>query len=365
MTSQQRTPASASPTSGEDHQPGAAARILVIGEVLVDLIPVPSDTRKAGSNPPPDTVLSLEGRFGGSPANVAVGLVRLGMDTALGARISGTGYGPWLRRHLESEGIDLTPSVEAAQPTTLAVVTLDDAGNATYEFHGPTSADFHWEIAELPQLETMDGAVVHTGSLATAMAPGGESLRSWVADLKQRGRCLISYDPNPRPSIMKREEILASVERWVPLADLIKASDEDLDVLCPGEPVEDVAARWLAAGAADPSRCSQAMTSGDGPQLVVVTLGEHGARAFTRSGLDVTLPARPVEVVDTVGAGDSFTSGLLWALGTEGFLTLVRLPELGRAQLRTVIERALTVAAVTVGRPGADPPHKREISLEK
>ncbi|GAA4199724.1 carbohydrate kinase [Actinocatenispora rupis] len=294
----------------------------VIGESLVDVV-----YGRAGA-PPTEHV-------GGSPANVALGLARLGDAVGLVTQFGRDVRGERVEAHLTRAGVTLTGSHLTDRATATATARLAADGSAAYEF------DLRWDPATLA---AYPGSVaVHTGSLGT-LAPGGDVL----ADLLGRIRrdTVVSYDPNVRPDLHgTREYARAQVERFVRLAHLVKASGDDVAWLYPGEPVADVVARWLAAG----------------PSLVVVTEGGAGARLAT-PGYTVELPAPPVTVVDTVGAGDSVTSALLDGLYRHGVLTVGALPRLAEETATEVLRRALRAAAITCGRPGADPPTDAELA---
>jgi fructokinase len=317
-------------------------RVLVVGEVLVDLLP---------AGPAGDGAMPLEGRFGGSPANVAVGLARLEAPVRFAGRLAKGGYGPWLRRHLEGENVDLSRAVAADEPCTLAVVTLARDGVATYEFYGPGSADWQWRPSELPDPETLAGDCVHTGSLATALSPGAAVLTAWLGRLRERDDVVVSYDPNIRPSLVgdvdRAGRMVAAV---LAHTHLVKASEEDVSFLRPGLSLDDVARSWLTPSPA-----------GAGPELVVITMGEQGAKAWHRDGRTLQRRARPVDVVDTVGAGDSFTAGLLAALRSSGWLSPRGLAALDDDALAGAIDYALAAAAITCSRAGADPPRRPEL----
>jgi fructokinase len=316
--------------------------VLVAGEVLVDLLPA----RRSGPG-----ALTVEGRFGGSPANVAVGLARLEVPVRFAGRLARSGYGPWLREHLEREEVDLSPSVTADEPCSLAVVALDAKGVASYEFHGPGSADWQWQAAELPDPATLAGGCVHTGSLATALAPGAGVLIEWLGRVRDRGDVVVSYDPNIRAAFVGGSDLMGRVV--APVLDcchLVKASEEDLAALHPGVAVADVARSWL-----------DDRPTGRGPEIVVVTRGGVGATAWHRDGRTVHRAAPPTDVVDTVGAGDSFTSGLLSSLWTTGALSPAELGAIGDGPLAAALQRATTTASITCSRPGADPPHLADL----
>lgn len=311
--------------------------IVVAGEALIDLVGEP------------------DGRYrpvpGGSPANVAVGLARLGLDTELLARLGSGRFGELIRAHLTANGVGLSHAIDAPEPSTLAVVSLDDAGQATYDFYVDGTADWNWTDAELPQPLPPDAVALCTGSLAVALEPGASTLTDLIRREHQRGEVTVVLDPNLRPALLgSRESARLRLEQQVALADIIKVSDEDLAWLAPGEPVERVAERWLTAG----------------PGMIVITRGSKGAYGATREGMEVTVAARPIAVVDTVGAGDAFTAGLIHALQRRellgGTVTADRLGRLDQAVLHEVIDHAGTVAAITCGRQGADPPTERELA---
>lgn len=307
----------------------SSSRVVVCGEAVVDL--VQSGPRTWTSHP------------GGSPANVAVGLARLGVPVALLARLSGDAFGRMLREHLAAAGVDLDLTVDAAQPSTLAVAGLDAAGVASYDFWVEGTADWQWTDSELPTRLPPSVQALHTGSMALEVEPGASRL---IALLERVGeQVLVSYDPNVRLARLgAREAGLAAVERVVARADVVKVSSEDLAWLLPGVAAEQVLQRWLALG----------------PALVVVTDGSEGALATSGSGV-LRVPAPVVQVVDTVGAGDAFTAGLLAALAEQGLLERAALVAAPEQVLLAVLAHAVQVAALTCTRPGADPPTRDEL----
>jgi len=303
---------------------------VIVGEALIDLIPADEGAYLA--------------RPGGSPLNVAVGLARLGQHAAVGARLSADPFGGILRGHLERSGVDLRFVQPAAEPTTIALLKLT-SGQAEYEFSAG-GADFQWTAGELEFLP--GGAqVVHFGSLASWLPPGDAAIAAAISRLRAAGQVLVSYDPNVRPAL-QRDAVTArrQVEQSVALAHVVKASSEDLAWLYgPASPAE-VARRWLGLGAG----------------LVVVTSGAGGATGWTRPGLAVSRPAYAGPVVDTVGAGDAFTSGLLDALARADLLQPAAVTGgLPAPALAAVLDEASLVAGLTCGRPGANPPWRAEV----
>jgi len=301
-----------------------ASGALVIGEGLIDLI------RRPGQ---PD-----DARVGGSPLNVAVGLSRLDIPAVLQTRIGCDAHGVLIEDHLADNEVELGPRSITAEPTSTAIATIAEDGSASYEF------DIDWSVARGPDLTPR---LVHTGSIAAVLEPGASVVLETIEAL--RATATISYDPNVRPQLMgSRESARKRIEEFVEHADVVKASDEDLAWLFPGTAPEDVVRRWLRLG----------------PALVVVTLGAAGAYAAAR-GAAVHIPAPPTTVVDTIGAGDSFMAGLLAALSDAGLLGRAqaeRLRNLDADQVNEVLEFAAGCAAVTVSRPGADPPRRDRVA---
>ncbi|NYI05096.1 carbohydrate kinase family protein [Allostreptomyces psammosilenae] len=305
-------------------------RYVVVGEALVDLVGQP-DGRTFVAHP------------GGSPANVAFGLARLGRSATLVTQLGPDPLGELVREHLLGAGVELDPAADGAERrTSTALVALDAKGAASYDFH------IDWELPGLPELAA-DAVVLHTGSIAAAMLPGADTVEELFRRERERGAVTLSFDPNCRPALMEpHERAVARVERLVALSDVVKVSDEDLGWLYPGEPVERVAARWQASG----------------PALVAVTRGGEGVHAVAASGA-VDRPAVPVRVVDTVGAGDSFMSGLLDALGSHGLLGGERreaLRAITGEELTAVVGHAALAAAITCSRSGAMPPTSDELA---
>jgi fructokinase len=306
--------------------------VTVIGEALVDLVPGGA-TGEYREKP------------GGSPFNVAVGLARLGNRTSLMARFADDRYGRLLRAAAAGEGIDLRAAPRAPERATVAIASVGVGGNVTYEFDMEGTADWQWTAAELRRVSPAT-EVLHFGSIASWTPPGAARIAELVRELRGGGRVLISYDPNVRPAVIgAREGAVEVVERNVRRADLVKASREDLEWLYPGRPVDDVAERWTGLGA----------------EVVVVTDGEAGAIAYPRGRGRVRRPGRPVTVVDTIGAGDAFTAGLLTGVVQPRLHRNGRLAAISEGTLADVIDQAVLVAAITCEREGADPPQLTEL----
>ncbi len=306
----------------DDQSPSSSFDVVVLGESLMDVV-----LRAASASEFP----------GGSPANVALALGRLGRAVALLTGLGSDDRGELLRRWLVNAGVDVRP-VERSHKTSIARATIDANGDADYEF------DISWDLPD--SLDTPKSRVIHTGSLGAWMEPGAGVVASAIR--AARDRSVISFDPNVRDVDQRdRGLMLARIEALISTADIVKASDEDLDVVAPGESHARVAYRWLAGGAS----------------LVVITGGSRGAVGYASTASCAVAAAR-VQVVDTVGAGDTFMAVLIdWVAGLGSDANGIRssLRRLSEQDLATALARASRAAAITVGRPGMDPPNRGEL----
>src|SRR5262245_29901867 len=298
--------------------------VLVVGESLVDVV------RTLSGN--------LHEYAGGSAANVAVALARLGRPTRLATSFAADHHGEMIAAHLERAGVTLACDPAAVGHTSTAQATLGTEGAASYTF------DIEWRLLPVPDDE--DPLVAHTCSLGAVLLPGADDVLALLTRL--RDRATVTYDVNARPAVTGTgPDVVARVERIVAVADLVKASDEDLEALYPDRTYADSAAALLQLG----------------PAAVVVTRGAEGAWWLDRQG-PVEVEPRQANVADTIGAGDTFGAALidaLWErgrLGAEGRTALAALP---RDEVTEVLEHAARAAAITVSRPGADPPYRHEL----
>ncbi|MDU5163800.1 MAG: carbohydrate kinase [Actinomyces sp.] len=303
--------------------------ILAIGEALIDVVMTYEQ---------PDFPVEIPG---GSPANVALTLGRLGRPVALATWIGLDERGRLIDFHMNDSDVHVTAASRGASHTSTALARLDESGAASYTF------DLEW--APTPPIKVPPTAqILEAGSISAIIEPGASA----VLDALARGRehALVCFDPNARPSIMgEPEAALASIERFIALADVVKVSDEDIEWLTGGAPIDEVVDRWL----------------GMGPSLVVVTRGKHGSDVATASGLRFTKTPADVPVVDTVGAGDSFMGGIIdamWGMGLRGGEARETLRTLPEEQVRAIIDRASAVSDVTVSRKGANPPWAHELA---
>jgi fructokinase len=294
--------------------------VWVCGEVLIDILP---------SGPV----------VGGGPANTAKALARLGHDVHFIDGISSDAFGQSARSELLNDGVNLDLALASEKPTCTATVTLDAAGGASYEFLIDGTATFDFAASWLPDPYRYQPQVLHIGTLVTVIEPGASALYDWAMQVAELAP--IVFDPNIRPSVMPDRDLYeAAVEKWAALSAVIKVSDDDLAWLFPGQAIEDVANRWI----------------NDGAFLVAVTRGANGLVGFTSDGR-VEVPGVKVDVVDTVGAGDTVGAIVVEAMLTHGLV------ELRGDLLRGVLTRAAAAAAITCSRKGAQPPYKHELPM--
>jgi fructokinase len=294
--------------------------IWVCGEVLIDILPTGPVV-------------------GGGPANTAKALARLGHDVHFIDGISSDAYGQSARAELLADGVNLDLALASDKPTCTATVTLDAAGGASYEFLIDGTATFDFNSSWLPDPYRYQPQVLHIGTLVTVIEPGASALYDWAMSVAELAP--IVFDPNIRPSVMPDRDLYeAAVEKWAALSAVIKVSDDDLAWLFPGQAIEDVAQRWI----------------NDGVFLVVVTRGANGLLGYTADGR-VEVPGVKVDVVDTVGAGDTVGAIVVEAMLTHGLI------QLRGDLLRSVLTRAAAAAAITCSRKGAQPPYKHELPM--
>ena len=292
----------------------------VCGEVLIDILPTGPVV-------------------GGGPANTAKALARLGHDVHFIDGISTDAYGQSARAELLRDGVNLDLALASDKPTCTATVTLDAAGGASYEFLIDGTATFDFASSWLPDPYRYQPQVLHIGTLVTMIEPGASALYDWAMQVAELAP--IVFDPNIRPSVQPDRDLYeAAVEKWAALSAVIKVSDDDLAWLFPGQAIEDVANRWI----------------NDGAFLVVVTQGANGIMGYTSEGR-VEVPGVKVDVVDTVGAGDTVGAIVVEAMLTHGLV------ELRGELLRGVLARAAAAAAITCSRKGAQPPFKHELPI--
>jgi fructokinase len=300
-------------------------RIALTGEALIDFT-----ASEAGT-------LAFLGHEGGSPLNTAVACARLGQPTGFFTQLSTDLFGERLMGFLQRNGVDTRFILRSDAPSTLAFVERTPQTNR-YAFYTRGSADATWAPEPLPQLPE-DCRFLHFGSISLLQDPAATRIADLVA--ANRGRRVIVFDPNVRPSLIAdMAAYRARVTGWFALADLVKLSDEDAELLAPGKAVDVLAAQILAAGA----------------RAVIVTRGGEGATLWRVGRAALSVAAPRVQVVDTIGAGDTFTAGLSVSLLAHGVEQPAQIGELGDDAWREVMAFAATAAALNCTREGADPP---------
>lgn len=305
--------------------------ILCCGEALIDFLP------REGK----DGAAVYQPVNGGSVYNTAIALGRLGVSVGLFAGLSTDFFGDALQEGLTESKVSLKFLRKKPQHTTLAFVKLE-GGHARYSFIDDASAGRNLVKADMPKLPK-DVAALHFGSISLIPEPEGGTYEA-LQKREAKSR-VISLDPNIRASLIKdRKRHLARLARMVALADIVKISDEDVQWMTGKTDFAGAARKWLRAGA----------------KVVAVTRGGDGVEVFAK-GISLSLAAPKVKVADTVGAGDTFTAGFLCHLQRRGLLTKKAIASLDQAQLRAAAEFAMNCAAVTVSRPGADPPWANEV----
>lgn len=300
---------------------------LVVGEALVDVVKGADGSDR--QHP------------GGSSANAAVALARLGRPVTFLTAFAEDDHGRLLADHLSDNGVRLGNDPLTLERTPTAVATVAESGSASYEF------DVEWRLGDVSLATGTDPVVIVFGSLGAVLEPGATTVAAVVDE--HRPDALVVFDLNARPRLTGTgPEVVTRAEEMAARSDVVKASDEDLDALWPGEEHRDVAARFLELGVG----------------AVIVTMGGEGVRWFTATG-DGGVPAGRTEVVDTIGAGDTVTAAVvdaLWSLDVVGTGARDRLRQLGPTRWTAVLAHAARAAAVTVSRPGADPPRRSELS---
>lgn len=308
--------------------------ILVCGEALVDLF--------AGAGEGSERSARIVA--GGSPFNVAIGLARLGVESAFLGGVSRDGFGSMLADLLAHEGVDSRYLVRTDRLSTISVVATGKDGHPSYSFHGEGAADRALVPADLPPALPDAVRALTFGSYTMAVEPVGSTFAALAE--RERGRRVISVDPNLRPTVIgDMARWHGAAERFYRAATLIKASDEDIRIAWDGQlTIAQAAAYWLDLGA----------------QLVVVTQGGQGATAYSAAG-QVAVPGHQAAVQDTVGAGDTFHAALLARLAKTGRLDPAAIAALDREALAGLLAYATAAAAITVTRRGADLPTAAEV----
>ncbi|QFT75124.1 carbohydrate kinase [Ruegeria sp. THAF33] len=307
--------------------------ILCCGEALIDMISEPTASGALGFVP----------HTGGAVLNTAVAMGRLGVPVGMLTGLSSDMFGQQLIDALKASHVDTTHVITSDRPTTLAFVQLSD-GHASYSFVDENTAGRMLLPEDMPdQLPAV--SALYLGGISLACEPCADA---YAALLDRHGsNRAVMLDPNIRPDFIKDQtRFRTRLNRMISRADIVKVSDEDLDWIIPGAESESAKASVLLQA---------------GPSVVIVTRGSDGAHGYLADGSEVSVPVKPVEVVDTIGAGDTFNAGVLTELSRAGHLTKSGLRGLTVESLQAAMELGADVAAVTVSRAGAEPPWSHEL----
>lgn len=298
-------------------------RIALAGEALIDF------TGSGG--------MAFQGHCGGSPLNAAVACARLGQPTAYLTQLSTDLFGEQLLQHMHANGIDTRFVQRNDAPTTVAFVERGPLTNR-YAFYSRGSADSGWSPETLPALPE-SCRFLHFGSISLLQDPAARRITELV--VANAGQRVVVFDPNVRLSLIGNLPAYRQrMTPWLACTDLLKLSDEDVDALAPGVPHDDAATAWLQAG----------------PRAVVITCGGDGAVLYRNGHKPMPIKAPQADVVDTIGAGDTFTAGLSVALLNQGVTEAIELAGLSDAAWYQVLRFAATAAALNCTREGANPP---------
>lgn len=305
--------------------------IISCGEALIDMLPRESTQGEPCFAPYP----------GGAVFNTAIALGRLGSQSSFLSGVSTDLFGTVLTDALTKSHVNSDLTIKSARPTTLAFVQLSN-GQAKYAFYDEATAGRMIAVEDLPPIPASAKAMFF-GGISLVAEPCGSTYEHLM--LSAPADIVTMIDPNIRPGFVQDETAYrARIDRMVAAADIVKLSDEDL-VWLRGEGDIDTLANQLLD---------------QGPSLICITRGADGATAYARSGM-VTVAAKRVEVVDTVGAGDTFNAGILAGLDQAGLLTKAAVTALTSDDIRAALEMGIAAAAITVSRAGANPPWASEL----
>ena len=307
--------------------------ILCCGEALIDMIPAPTTADRDGFVP----------YAGGAIFNTSIALGRLGIRTGMLTGLSSDMFGQQLSDALQASHVDTSHVITSARPTTLAFVQLQD-GHASYSFFDENSAGRMLSTDDLPEVSG-EVSSLYFGGISLACEPGAST---YAALLEREGSTrAVMIDPNIRTTFIEDADLYRDrLDRMIALADIVKVSDEDLNWIIPDPLSLDEKIKRVQA---------------KGPSVVILTRGGDGATGFLADGTEVNVPARRVEIVDTVGAGDTFNAGVLAKLSTLGMLQKTELKTLSPEAMTEALEYGARVAAITVSRAGANPPWAEEL----
>ena len=308
--------------------------VLVIGEALVDVV--------HGING------EIKNIPGGSPANTAVALARLGTKTYMKARTSSDQFGTEIRNYLTNQNVNLDYSLVVDSPSSVIDAVIQKDGSAKYEANLNGAADYGWTFAELNQEIDPDIQIVQLGSLTSYVEPGATNVEKWFAQLRQSDKYLLTFDPNIRHPLdgQNEKDVRNRAKRLASLSHVVKASDEDLNWIFSNDNPKDSAISIIKSGAS----------------LVFVTLGKKGAFVVNKKLEIIEVPAKEIEVIDTIGAGDTFAAALITQLLENSWINENELEKLKTTDLTAILTNCALAATITCSRQGANPPHRHEVT---
>jgi fructokinase len=308
--------------------------VLVIGEALVDVV--------YGING------EIKNIPGGSPANTAVALARLGTKTYMKARTSSDQFGTEIRNYLTNQNVNLDYSLVVDSPSSVIDAVIQKDGSAKYEANLNGAADYGWTFAELNQEIDRDIQIIQLGSLTSYVEPGATNVEKWFAQLRQSDKYLLTFDPNIRHPLdgQNEKDVRNRAKRLASLSHVVKASDEDLNWIFSNDNPKDSAIKIIESGAS----------------LVFVTLGKKGAFAVNKKHEIIEVPAKEIEVIDTIGAGDTFAAALITQLLENSWINENELEKLKTTDLTAILTNCALAATITCSRQGANPPHRHEVT---
>ena len=308
--------------------------VLVIGEALVDVV--------HGLNG------EIKNIPGGSPANTAVALARLGTKTYMKARTSRDKFGTEIRNYLTNQNVNLDYSLVVDSPSSVIDALIQKDGSAIYEANLNGAADYGWTFTELNQEIDSEIQIIQLGSLTSYIEPGATNVEKWFTNLRQSNKYLLTFDPNIRHPLdgQNEEDVRSRAKKLASLSHVVKASDEDLNWIFSNNNPKDSALKLIESGAS----------------LVVVTLGKNGAFAVNKKYEFVEVLAKEIDVIDTIGAGDTFAAALITQLLENSWINENTLEKLTGTELTGILTNCSLAAAITCSRQGANPPHRHEVT---
>jgi fructokinase len=308
--------------------------VLVIGEALVDVV--------HGING------EIKNIPGGSPANTAVALARLGTKTYMKARTSHDQFGEEIRNYLTNQNVNLDYSLVVDSPSSVINAVIQKDGSAKYEANLKGAADYGWTFEELNQVIDPDVQIVQLGSLTSYVEPGATNVEKWFSQLRQSNKHLLTFDPNIRHPLDGENEVDVRnrAKKLASLSHVVKASDEDLNWIFSNSNPQDSAIKIIESGAS----------------LVIVTLGKKGAFAVNKKHEIVEVTANEIAVIDTIGAADTFAAALITQLLEKSWINKNALENLSSDDLTEILTNCSAASAITCSRQGANPPLRHEVS---